>query len=245
MRNWKTKTGCEIIQVLSGRSNAYLILKSGKAILVDTGKKASFVKLSKNINTLKITFEDISLLILTHTHFDHCQSAKIIKEKSNCKVIASKIALDSIINGYARLPNGTFLFTKLIAKLGQLIGKRKFGFETFQQDIFVIDEYNLNIADSRIKVIGTPGHSNDSVSILIDNEIAIVGDAMFGIFINSIFPPYADDTFKMIESWRNLLNTDCNIFLPGHGKEINRNLLKKEYEKNARKHNRWYILLPR
>lgn len=72
----------------------------------------------------------------------------------------------------------------------------------------------------------------------MDNEIAIVGDTMFGVFKNSIFPPYSDDTVKMIESWGRLLNTDCIIFLPGHGKEINRKLLQKEYEKYARKHNR-------
>jgi hydroxyacylglutathione hydrolase len=36
----------------------------------------------------------------------------------------------------------------------------------------------------------------------------------------------------MIESWDKLLNTNCNLFLPGHGKEISRKLLKNQYEKH-------------
>jgi glyoxylase-like metal-dependent hydrolase (beta-lactamase superfamily II) len=63
---------------------------------------------------------------------------------------------------------------------------------------------------------------------------------MFGVFKNSIFPPYADNTGKMIKSWNRLLNTDCSIFLPGHGNEIKRELLKKQYDKYARKHNTQY-----
>lgn len=69
----------------------------------------------------------------------------------------------------------------------------------------------------------------------MDNEIAIVGDAMFGVFNNSVSPPYADDTEKMIESWGKLLNSGCNIFLPGHGKAIKRSLLEKEFTINALK----------
>ena len=77
----------------------------------------------------------------------------------------------------------------------------------------------------------TAGHSEDSVSLLIDDEIAIVGDLMFGVFRNSIFPPFSDNVQQMIESWGKLLGTNCRVFLPGHGKEINRDRLQKEYIK--------------
>lgn len=133
MRTWKTKNGCKINKVLSGRSNAYLIIKNSDFILVDTGKKSSFVTLSKKIDSFNITVEDISVLILTHTHFDHCQSARKIKEKSDCKVIASRIASDSIKNGYSKLPDGTFLTTKLIARLGRIIGKKNLDLNLFNK----------------------------------------------------------------------------------------------------------------
>jgi glyoxylase-like metal-dependent hydrolase (beta-lactamase superfamily II) len=71
---------------------------------------------------------------------------------------------------------------------------------------------------------------------LVDNEIAIVGDAMFGIFRKSVSSPYADNPTLMMNSWRILLNTDCDTFLPGHGKQIDREILQKEYNKYARKY---------
>ena len=238
MNNWKTKNGYKIIQILSGRSNTYILLKDQQVILIDTGKESTYKKLSKNIDSLGLSFNKITHLILTHTHFDHCQSARKIKDNSLCKLIVSYNARDSIENGYTELPKGTTYITRLISRLGQLIGKRRFGYPPFEPDVLIRGDYYLNSADNRIKIIETSGHSADSISILVDNEIAIVGDAMFGILKNSIFPPYADNTDKMIESWSLLLNTDCETFLPGHGNEIKRELLKKEYDKYARKHNK-------
>jgi len=118
-----------------------------------------------------------------------------------------------------------------------LIGKRKFGYQPFEPDILIWGDYDFNNAENLIKIIETSGHSEDSISVCLDDEIAIVGDAMFGVFKNAIFPPYADNTDKMIKSWHRLLNTNCNIFLPGHGNEITRALLKNQYDKYTRKHN--------
>jgi glyoxylase-like metal-dependent hydrolase (beta-lactamase superfamily II) len=52
------------------------------------------------------------------------------------------------------------------------------------------------------------------------------------VFGNSIFPPFADDTEIMIKSWKKLLETNCKLFLPGHGKGISRELLEKQYSKH-------------
>ncbi len=228
MEQWITKNNCKISKIPSVRCNVYLIQKENQSILVDTGKKLSFNKLERGINKLGEEISSISYLILTHTHYDHCQSARRIKEKSNCKIIVSQNAADSIKNGYTMLPNGTFLFTKIIVKLGRLIGKRKFGYEIFNPDILVKDGYSLNFNETNLRIIETSGHSIDSISILIDDEIAIVGDEMIGIFKKSIFPPFADDISKMFESWVKLFKTGCLNYLPGHGNEIKRNRLKRE-----------------
>jgi glyoxylase-like metal-dependent hydrolase (beta-lactamase superfamily II) len=240
MNNWQTKNGYKIIQVLSGRSNTYLLLKDKLVILIDTGKESAYKKLSKKIDLLGLSLDKITHLILTHTHFDHCQSARKIKEYSSCKIIVSSKAGDSIDNGYTKLPKGTTYVTRQISRLGKLIGKKRFGYQPFEPDILIHGDYDLNSTDNLINIIETSGHSEDSISILIDNEIAIVGDVMFGVFKNSIFPPYADNTGKMIKSWNRLLNTECSIFLPGHGNEIKRELLKNQYDKYARKHNNVY-----
>jgi len=235
MNEWNTKKGSKIFRVLSWRSNAYLILNGNNTILVDTGKNSAFGRLNRRLDILNIPIEEITTLILTHTHFDHCQSAKKILEKSGCRIIVSDAAADSIQKGYTRLPDGTFPITKLISKLGNLTGKNGFGYEPFRPGILVNRDYDLNDGKDGIKIIKTAGHSDDSMSIIVDNEIAVVGDLMFGIFRNSIFPPYADNISEMIKSWGKLLNTDCIIFLPGHGREIKRSLLEKEYKKSIQK----------
>ncbi len=237
MKSWETSNGYGIYQVLSGRSNSYFISTGTLNILVDTGKESAYNRLKLNIDSLKLTNKKITFLILTHTHFDHCQNAAKIKEQENCTIIVSEKEKKSIENGYTSLPNGTLVFTRLISFLGNWIGKKRFGYKPFIPDILLDEEFDLMDYGLNIKLIKTEGHSSGSISVIVDNEIAIVGDAIFGVFKNSVFPPYADKIEEMIESWGKLLNTDCNIFLPGHGKEVRRELLQKDYDKNARKHN--------
>lgn len=236
MNKWITQNGIRILQVLSGRGNSYLVLFDNQSILIDTGKKSAYERLIENIAGLKLGDSKISYLFLTHTHFDHCQSAKRIKDKYNCQVIVSESVVNAIKNGYTRIPKGTLLTTKLIAKLGRAIGKRKYGYAPFQADILIEDDNNSLFNSFDIKIIQTAGHSVDSISLIINNEIAIVGDAMFGVFKNAIFPPFSDDIKQMIKSWEKLLNTRCEIFLPGHGKEIKRDLLQREFDKYASKY---------
>ena len=126
MRIWNTTNGSTIIQVLKGRSNSYIIVNERSATLIDTGKKSAFKQLSRNIQSNNINLKDISTLILTHTHYDHCQSAKQIKCISNCSIIVSHSAAKSIKTGYSKLPKGTTLPTKIISGLGEIIGKQKF-----------------------------------------------------------------------------------------------------------------------
>lgn len=237
MKSWKTKSGYEIFRVLSGRSNSFFIISNPNKILVDTGTKRGYKKLKSNINSLELTNRKINFLILTHTHFDHCSNAAKIKEEENCKIMVSIREKESIEKGFTNLPGGTLFITKQISLLGKIIGKKRFSYKPFFADILVEDALDLINYNLNIKLIKTGGHSPGSISIIVDNEISIVGDAMFGIFKNSIFPPYADNPSEMINSWGKLLNTGCSIFLPGHGNEIKRERLQKEYDKHKATYN--------
>jgi len=229
MKSWETKNGYKIYKVLGGRSNSYLISYKNSNVLVDTGKASAYSRLNKNIDSIELANPEISSLILTHTHFDHCQSASKLKEQKNCKIIVSEKAKEFIENGYTPLPKGTMTMFKLLSRIGRMLGKHRFGYRGFEPDLLVKD--NIALEGLHVDIIATEGHSSDSISVIVDNEIAIVGDAMFGIFKNSVFPPFADNIDEMVKSWGLLLNTSCKTFLPGHGKEINRELLQKEYEK--------------
>jgi len=236
MKQWQSKNGYKIFQVLTGRSNSYLITDGKVNVLVDTGKESAYDRLLKNIDSLGLTQKKISLLILTHTHYDHCQNAFRIREHDQCRILMGKKERRFAESGYTPLPDGTFLITRLISGIGKKIGRLKFGYHPFTPDLLVDNEMEWVQGSFRIKVIITDGHSDGSISVIVDDEIVIVGDEMMGVYKNSIFPPFADNTEMMIRNWGKLLNTKGNLFLPGHGKAITRELLQKEYTKYAQKH---------
>lgn len=228
MKSWKTKKGNEIFQVLSGRSNSYYVETDRHNILFDTGKASSFKKLRQNINILNPKSKNIDFLILTHTHFDHCQNAALIKKEDNCKIIMSKNEKGYVENGYTPIPKGTIFISKIIYTLGTRLGVKRFSYEPFTPDVLFDDTFEFPKEVLDLKIFETPGHSSGSICIVIDNEIAIVGDTLFGVFPNSIFPPFADNPVELKQSWQKLLKTNCDTFLPGHGKEIKLKYLKRK-----------------
>lgn len=80
------------------------------------------------------------------------------------------------------------------------------------------------------ELLETPGHTNDSMSILLDGAIAIVGDAMVNFF-GKQYPPFADDEEAVKASWKKLLDTKCELYCPSHGKPINYAGLLAAYQK--------------
>ncbi len=238
MRKWKTKNGFEVFRIISGRSNVYLISTPKGDILVDTGWKFSFDGLQKKIIAMAL-LQPVSFLILTHTHFDHCYNAHLIRQQENCKILMSEREEAYTQCGYTPIPSGTLAITKILSRFGKVIGQKWFGYPPFHPDQLIKDELDLSPEGYGVKIISTPGHSTGSISVIIDHEIAVVGDTMLGIFRKSIFPPFADDVNEMILSWGKLLKTECQIFLPGHGGAVTRDLLQREYENYNRK---WDIL---
>jgi hydroxyacylglutathione hydrolase len=233
MMRWFLNNGYKIDQLLSGRSNSYLISTDNGNILVDTGRKNKRSFLLKNLEKLHI--EKIDWLILTHTHFDQCENARFFQNKFNCKVIVSDKGYPMAERGYAMHPRGTNPFTKAISQLGNQFFLKLSYYQKFIPNHTYDDFFSFSIPGINIELIATPGHSDDSISIIVNNEIALVGDTMFGIFKNSIFPPFADNPAEMVESWEKLLDTDCHTFLPGHGSEIKRELVEREHAKYSRK----------
>jgi glyoxylase-like metal-dependent hydrolase (beta-lactamase superfamily II) len=207
-------------------------------ILVDTGMSSAYRNLNKNIRELQAPGGKIDYLILTHTHFDHCRNAARIKEQYACRIIAGENEKDFAESGYTPVPCGTKPITKIISRIGAKPAQKLLRYKAFIPDILTGEYYDLEEGEPGVKIIKTNGHSPGSLSVLVDNEIGIVGDTLFGVFSNSVFPPFADNQPEMIKSWNKLLHTECKIFLPGHGKEIERKLLQKEYYKYSQKEDR-------
>ncbi len=233
MKSWRTKSGYLILQILGGRSNVFLLTNGEKNILIDTSPKYKWQKLQGRLKNSNI--KHIDYLILTHTHFDHVDNAGSIRQKYKPLVIVHRNEAECLSSGENSVPGGTNIFTRAIVSLVAMQISPKLRSTPCEYDILADEKLDLTDLGFNAYVLHTPGHSSGSVSIIIDDEIAIVGDAMFGVFPCSVFPPYADNVNQMINSWGKLLETNCRLFIPGHGTANKRALVQKEFsQKNAK-----------
>jgi glyoxylase-like metal-dependent hydrolase (beta-lactamase superfamily II) len=227
MKTLISKSGYKIIQILFQRSNVFLLTDGHTNILIDSGPKTERRFLVKRL--IKLNVKRIDYLIQTHTHFDHAENSAFIREKYNAKVIVHKNEADCLAAGENILPQGTNPITRLIVRLFSKSFLSRARYEPCCSDIQVDAVYYLTSTGLNSYILHTPGHTPGSMSIIVDDEIAIVGDTMFGVFKGSVFPPYSNDIKQMILSWGLLLETGCSWFLPGHGTANSRLLVQNNY----------------
>lgn len=226
MRYWVTPCGHKVTQVLSGRSNVFLLTNGRTNILIDTSPGFMWKTLQMKLERLRI--EKLDLLILTHSHFDHAANAARIREKYKAQVVIHRSEAQYLAAGNNILPVGTNPFAEFITSL--FAGKIN-SFARYQpcnHDIVVDETLDLSDSGFNAYLIHTPGHTQGSISIIVDNEIALVGDTMFGIFPWTAMPPFATDKRQLMKSWEKLLETLCKVFIPSHGASIKRSLVEKD-----------------
>lgn len=228
MKEWKTSAGNTIVRLVSGGSNVFLLKSLSGNILFDTGKKSARNQLLKNIALADKESRGIKSLILTHTHFDHCQNAAFLKNKYTCDIVAGSAEAKYTREGYTPIPDGTYGFTKFLTALGKKAELPPFRYEPFEVDRLVEESLTIKHDRCKIIIISTPAHSQGSVTAIIDGEIAIAGDALFSVFPGTSYPPFADDPAGLENDWKKLLDTGAGLFLPGHGNEIPRSMLENE-----------------
>jgi hydroxyacylglutathione hydrolase len=232
VKTWETKSGCRITRVLAGRSNVFLLSMGEKNILVDSSPGSRWKKLDRRLRRLGIARLDA--LILTHSHYDHAGNAARLREKYEATVIVHRSEAFALAGGEAIIPRGTNVLGRLLIDgLGKKLAPRLKS-PPCRPDILVDEVLPLDGFGFNARIIHTPGHSPGSQCVIVDDEIALVGDAMFGIFPGSVFPPFAADAGQLVASWGSLLATTCRLFLPAHGTANSRALLQKDFDKRKR-----------
>jgi glyoxylase-like metal-dependent hydrolase (beta-lactamase superfamily II) len=236
MRTWSTSDGSKIIRILSARSNVFLLTNGQTNILIDTSAGFMYKNLERNLDRLGI--EHIALLILTHSHFDHAANAARIKEKYKAKVIIHESETKYLNTGDNILPTGTNPVTKFLVRTFAKKFRSVALYQPCSFDFTVDDVFDLLNFGFNAYLMYTPGHTQGSISLIINDEIALVGDTMFGIFPWTVFPPFASDQDQLVNSWGKLLGTKCRIFIPSHGSANSRSLVERDYNKrtSAEKH---------
>jgi glyoxylase-like metal-dependent hydrolase (beta-lactamase superfamily II) len=225
MKTWKTSAGTRIIRVLARRSNVFLITNGTRNLLVDTSMPAEWRPLSRRLKRLGV--DHLDGLILTHAHMDHAGNAARIRETFHPVVMVHRNEAGDLASGATSVPGGTLAVTRLLVHMISRFAVSIRQFAPCRYDLTVESRFNLHDFGLDACILHTPGHTAGSVSVIVDGEIALVGDAMFGML--SVFPPFADDPGRLIASWGQLLDTGCSWFLPAHGSAKSRARLRKAY----------------
>ena len=221
----------QITRIPMATSNVYVVAKKGRAILIDAGMKKKEKKIIAALQRINISPADIQLIILTHAHYDHCGSLKALKDITKAKILVHKVEAECLKQGDCDFPQGTMWFSKALAAIGRTLAKKLGEYDPVDPVITISKRFDLHAYGIDGYILPTPGHTAGSISVVIDDRHAIVGDTLFHVVKHSVFPPYANDQKILLSSWEKLLALGCEYFYPGHGKPFTRAKFEKTYKK--------------
>ncbi|KAF0979950.1 hypothetical protein FDP41_001103 [Naegleria fowleri] len=183
-----------------------------------------------------ITPNELSLIIITHAHFDHAGCVWYFKKHyPHIKVAVPALEADRFRNGD---PAPSFP-TGLASKILKIRGDRKV-IKPFEPDLLFHGGESLEEFGVDGKVLQLKGHTEGGISIVLNNKkAAIINDLMGGGFLKYGKPAYHFFLYDWVEILRNikrLYEEGFEAFLVTHGYAFTREPLKEWLEKELAKH---------
>lgn len=185
-----------IVNVGYGSTNYYVIGDGKNRLLVDVGWPGTMGKLLAMFRRKGIELKEIRFLLATHYHPDHAGLAQELKNEG----------------------------VRLIVMEGQREAipalKRVMKPEMHYQDIDLRDNTEVTLIGSRAflaklgiagEIAATPGHSDDSVTLILDSGEAFTGD------LQAESRADESDVATVRASWEKIRALNAKSILPGHG----------------------------
>lgn len=185
-----------IVNVGYDSTNYYLLeIKTGK-LLIDCGWPGTLPKFLSVLKRKDISPNEIKYLLVTHFHPDH---SGLTQELKNLGV--GLILLETQVD--------------FITSSEELYKSKKLPHLPIEPEKNII----LKFADNRAflqtlglegEIIATPGHSDDSISLILDNGYAFTGD---------LYPRFALPENDLIsrKSWDKIYQHKITRIFPAHG----------------------------
>lgn len=196
-------------------------------VLVDTGYENGYLRLIKQLSKHNISISDIRYIFLTHAHDDHAGFLnEILSEAATIKVIMSDKALSTLFRGQNSFEGGcTSHLALFFCNIMKIFGKGQHRFPALSRDftnrcILVTEENRTEIENALCgMIIDTPGHTEDSISLLLNDGVLFCGDAaMNGLPSLNRITIWAGNQQAYLQSWKSMLAQSPKIIYPGHGK---------------------------
>ncbi len=184
------------------------------------------------INKIGRDPSEISLIIITHAHYDHCAGATRIKKDTGCKVCIHE-------NGKQYLENSKLMLEHLRERFPVTYKEWDWvpDFEPTQADFVFKDGDKLDFEGNHLRTLHIPGHSPDS-SCIVDEQkgIYISGDSVQGK--GNSRPLLFQSSSEYAKSMQRLLNEPVRLLVTGHpfppfNKTMLREKESREYVKQS------------
>lgn len=187
--------------------NIYLITGEN-CYLIDSGVSGSEILISEYMNSIGRKLTDIKGVFLTHAHPDHIGAAAEIKRQTGCQIFAPDKGItwiEDIHKQFAERPIPNFF--KLLS-------------ESVNVDYPLQDKEMIKLEENiTIKALSTPGHSDDSMSYILNDNIVFTGDVIPAPNDLPIFVDY-EECIRSIDKIRNI--TEIEFCCPAWDNVYNR-----------------------
>jgi len=209
-----------------GITKCYLLRCSEGYLLIDTAYPQDYEKFVKSLAKIGVDPSAIRYLLLTHHHDDHAGFAARLVERTGCRVIVHRDAILPLSRGISEeTMEPVNRCTKIVLSLFEMIHKE------FEYPPLVITDRDIVLSGDESdllkglgidgRILHTPGHSSDSISVVLSDGSAFVGDAAMNFlhFCHIRYRPiYVEDRDLVFESWHKLTEHGAKRIYPAHGR---------------------------
>lgn len=211
-----------------GVVNFYLVEDRGKLALIDAGTAGDWDLFARTVGSLGRTLDDLDVVLLTHAHSDHTGFAERARTEADA-VVRIHRADEAMARSGTTPKNqagvGRYLLRPEAYRT--LFGlRRQKGLKIVPiQELSVFDDGEVLDVPGRPRVVHTPGHTEGSCAIWLEERRALVtGDALVirNPLTGRIGPQIAPDGLNL-DSVRALAALDAiaglpvDLVLTGHG----------------------------
>jgi len=214
----------------------YAITSRGETLLVDCGWATddSYDALSEQLNEIDIGIDDITKLVLTHAHPDHCGLAGRLHDEAKCEVYMHEIEIDFLRTRYTEPED---ILKKMAVWLKQHGVQQddvedlergsmpvRFFVATVKPDKPVKGGETIDVGDFTFEVIWTPGHSPGHICLYEPNHrLMISGDHVLPMISPnvSLHPQQRENPLQdYIDSLEKIADMKVDRVLPAHEWDI-------------------------
>jgi hydroxyacylglutathione hydrolase len=212
--------GVRIDAIRLGFDTCYLLRDRG-TIMVDAGVPGMGPRFGRCLDRLGVPPRQVTLVVITHGHFDHAGSANEIRAATDAAVAVHRDDVAEVEEGSTWSTFGTTRWGRVSYRLFRPLFNRFARLPRLHPDLVIGDD-GLDLHDRGIpgRVVPTPGHTPGSVSVVLDCGEAFVGDLAMNklpLTVRPSLPIYADDVAAVRRSWGTLRELGVRTVYPAHG----------------------------